>query len=62
MKERIRELIDVPEKVAIGVGIAGVAVGLAFKKFYAFVNPGLLLITLGATSLLVTNAVWPKKS
>ena len=58
----VRELVDVPEKVEIAIRVRAVVVSIAFKKFFALVNPWLLLIVGGATSLLLTNAVWPKNT
>jgi hypothetical protein len=58
MKERFRNLVDVPEKVAIGIGTGG----LVLSMFYPpALGPSLLLIIGGGTSLGITNAVWPRK-
>lgn len=54
----MREIIDIPEKVAIKIG----AVGLILSLFYspAFM-PSLKLITGGSVSLGITQGIWPKK-
>ncbi len=60
-KERFRELIDVPEKIGLAVGGIMLTAGLIFKRFNNLINPGLALIAFSTASLLLTNAVWPKK-
>jgi hypothetical protein len=62
VKERVRELVDVPEKIAIGVGVAGLTAGALFPTVAGgLINPSLLLIATGGISLGVTRAIWPKK-
>ena len=58
MKERFRELVDVPEKVAMGVGVGGLVLSIFYPPALA---PSLLLIIGGGASMGITNAVWPKK-
>lgn len=58
MSERIRNLVDLPEKVAIGVGAAGLLLSLIYPPA---LPASLLLIIGGGISLGVTNGVWPKK-
>lgn len=58
MKERFRDLVDLPEKVAIGVGAAGLVLSVLYPPA---LMPSLLLITTGGVSLGITNAIWPKK-
>jgi hypothetical protein len=58
MKERVRELADVPDKLAIYAG----SVGLVLAAFYPpALGPALFLLTTGFVGLKVTEAVWPKK-
>jgi hypothetical protein len=58
MKERIRESIDLPEKIAIGIGAGGLVLSLFYLPAFA---PAMELIIGGGTSLGITNAVWPRK-
>jgi hypothetical protein len=58
MKDRFREWVDYFDKAAIGIGAVFF---VASPMFPAFLMPSILLITGGAVSLGITQAVWPKK-
>ena len=58
MRERIREAVDIPEKIAIGIGAGGLVLSLFYLPAFA---PAMELIIGGGTSLGITNDVWPKK-
>lgn len=58
VKDTLRNLVDVPEKIAIAIGAGGVALSVFAP---ALLPASLLLIAGGWFSLEVTRGVWPKK-